>query len=41
MNAEVGHYALVFALIQSVLPLTGARVPEGALMAVVGHGVSR
>jgi hypothetical protein len=42
MIAEVGHYAIVFfALIQSVLSLTDARVPHGALMAVAGHRVSR
>ncbi len=38
MNAEVGHYALVLALalalIQSVVPLIGARMRDGALMAV-------
>src|SRR5258708_11799009 len=38
MIAEVGHYALVLALalalIQSVVPLIGARVRDGALMAV-------
>jgi len=38
MNAEVGHYALVLALalalIQSVVPLIGARARDGALMAV-------
>src|ERR1700739_522861 len=40
MIAEVGHYALVLALalalIQSVVPLIGARVRDGALMAVAG-----
>src|SRR5882762_10310869 len=38
MIAEVGHYALVLALalalIQSVVPLIGARMRDGALMAV-------
>src|SRR5579884_1643224 len=38
MIAEVGHYALVLALalalIQSVVPLIGARARDGALMAV-------
>src|SRR5262245_8939258 len=38
MIAEVGHYALVLALalalIQSVVPLVGARLRDGALMAV-------
>jgi cytochrome c-type biogenesis protein CcmF len=38
MNAEIGHYALVLALalalIQSVVPLVGARVRDGAMMAV-------
>src|SRR6202140_985114 len=38
MIAEVGHYALVLALalalIQSVMPLIGARTRDGALMAV-------
>jgi cytochrome c-type biogenesis protein CcmF len=38
MIAEVGHYALVLALalalIQSVVPLVGARTRDGALMAV-------
>src|SRR4029077_6637863 len=38
MIAEVGHYALVLALalalIQSVVPLIGARTRDGALMAV-------
>jgi cytochrome c-type biogenesis protein CcmF len=38
MIAEVGHYALVLALalalIQSVVPLIGARVRDGALMAL-------
>jgi len=38
MIAEVGHYALVLALalalIQSVVPLIGARVRDGALVAV-------
>jgi cytochrome c-type biogenesis protein CcmF len=38
MNAEVGHYALVLALVlalvQSVVPLIGARTRDGALMAV-------
>jgi cytochrome c-type biogenesis protein CcmF len=38
MNAEVGHYALVLALalalIQSVVPLIGARIRDGALMSV-------
>jgi cytochrome c-type biogenesis protein CcmF len=38
MIAEVGHYALVLALalalVQSVVPLIGARVRDGALMAV-------
>jgi cytochrome c-type biogenesis protein CcmF len=38
MIAEVGHYALVLALalalIQSVVPLIGARVRDGAMMAV-------
>ncbi len=38
MIAEVGHYALVLALalalIQSVVPLIGARVRDGALIAV-------
>jgi len=38
MIAEVGHYALVLALalalIQSVVPLIGARLLDGALMAV-------
>src|SRR5262244_2999274 len=38
MVAEVGHYALVLALalalIQSVVPLIGARTRDGALMAV-------
>ena len=40
MVAEVGHYALVLALalalIQSVVPLIGARTRDGALMAVAG-----
>src|SRR5580704_19619142 len=38
MNAEIGHYALVLALalalIQSVVPLIGARKRDAALMAV-------
>ena len=38
MIAEVGHYALVLALalalIQSVVPLIGARTRDGAMMAV-------
>ena len=38
MNAEIGHYALVLALalalIQSVVPLVGARKRDAALMAV-------
>ena len=38
MNAEVGHYALVLALalalIQSVVPLIGARTRDSALMAI-------
>ena len=38
MIAEVGHYALVLALalalIQSVVPLIGARLRDGAMMAV-------
>jgi cytochrome c-type biogenesis protein CcmF len=38
MIAEVGHYALVLALalalVQSVVPLVGARTRDGALMAV-------
>jgi cytochrome c-type biogenesis protein CcmF len=38
MNAEVGHYALVLALalalIQSVVPLIGARIRDGTLMSV-------
>src|SRR5262245_60896971 len=38
MIAEVGHYALVLALalalIQSVVPLVGARLPDGDLLAV-------
>src|SRR5258708_22655593 len=38
MIAEVGHYALVLALalalIQSVVPLIGARTRDGSMMAV-------
>jgi len=38
MIAEVGHYALVLALglalIQSVVPIIGARLHDGALMNV-------
>ena len=38
MNAEIGHYALVLALalalVQSVVPLIGARKQDATLMAV-------
>ena len=38
MNAEIGHYALVLALalalVQSTVPLIGARTRDSALMAV-------